>query len=82
MLRERPDDADALDTLGLLYHHQGLLARAEATLRRALDSDPGHAEARTHLRAVTAALQKRRAPEKACPPERLGLVARLLSIGR
>ena len=68
MLRETPDDADALDTLGLLYHRQGLLARADATLRRALDSDPGHVEARTHLRAVIAALQKRRAPEEARPP--------------
>ena len=82
MLRETPDDADALDTLGLLYHRQGLLARAEATLRRALDSDPGHVEARTHLREVIAALQKRRAPEEARPPERRGLVARMRSIGR
>lgn len=82
MLRETPDDADALATLGLLYHHQGLLARADATLRRALHSDPGHVEARTHLRAVTAALQKRRAPEEARPPERRGFVARMLSIGQ
>jgi len=82
MLREAPDDADALDTLGLLYHRQGLLARAESTLRRALDSDPGHAEARTHLREVIAALQERRAPEEARPPERRGLVARMLSIRR
>jgi hypothetical protein len=56
-----------------------LLKRLE---RQALDSEPGHAEARTHLRAVTAAQQKRRAPEEACLPERRGLVARLLSIGR
>jgi tetratricopeptide (TPR) repeat protein len=82
MLGETPDDADALTTLGALYHREGLMARAEATLRRALASDPGHAEARIHLRAVTAALKRRRAPEEAPPPERRGLVARLLSIGR
>ena len=82
MLRETPDDADALTTLGVLYHREGLMARAEATLHRALASDPGHVEARIHLRAATAARKRRRAPEEAPPPERRGLVARMLSIGR
>jgi tetratricopeptide (TPR) repeat protein len=82
ILHESPDDAEALTTLGALYHREGLMARAEATLRRALDSDPGHGEARTHLRAVTAALEVRRAHEAARPPERRGFVARLLSFAR
>jgi tetratricopeptide (TPR) repeat protein len=82
MLHESPRDADALTTLGALYHGEGLLARAEATLRRALDSDPGHAEARAHLRAVRVALDRRRAPEAAAPPEARSLVARLLSLAR
>jgi tetratricopeptide (TPR) repeat protein len=82
MLRVTPHDAEALAILGALYHREGLTARAEAALRRALDSDPGHAEARIQLRAVTAALQRRRATEEARPAERRSLVARLLSFAR
>jgi hypothetical protein len=82
MLRESPGDADALTVMGALYHREGLLARAEATLRRALDSPPGHAEARAQLRSVTATLDRRRAPEGAPPPGGRGLVARLLSLAR
>jgi Flp pilus assembly protein TadD len=82
ILRESPDDGEALATLGDLYHREGLLARAEATLARAVRSDPGNREARTRLRAVAAALEERRAREEGRPPERRGLVARLLSFAR
>ncbi len=82
MLGETPDDADALATLGVLYHHEGLLARAEATLLRALAADPGQVEAGLHLRAVRAAREGDRTPGQKETPERRGLVARLLSIGR
>jgi tetratricopeptide (TPR) repeat protein len=79
MVRESPHDAEALATLGAFYHREGLVARAEATLRRALATDPRHVEARAYLRAVTAARRKRDAPEEERGPERRGLVARLLS---
>jgi hypothetical protein len=82
MLRESPEDADALTILGALYHREGLMTRAQATLRRALEADPGHTEARLHLRAVTAALERRRAHEETRPRERPGLVARLLAFAR
>jgi tetratricopeptide (TPR) repeat protein len=82
MLAEKPDDADALAMLGVLYHREGLLARAEATLVRALAADPGRMEARLHLRAVRAARVGDRTPGRKEPPERRGLVARMLSIGR
>ena len=62
MLGEKPNDADALATLGVLYHREGLLARAEATLLRALAADPGQVEARLHLRAVRAARVGDRTP--------------------
>ena len=82
MLAAKPDDADALATLGVLYHREGLLARAEATLVKALSADPGHVEARLHLRAVRAARVGERTPGRRESPERRGLVARMLSIGR
>jgi hypothetical protein len=82
MLAEKPDDADALAMLGVLYHREGLLARAEATLLRALAADPGQGEARLHLRAVRAARVGGRTPGRKESPERRGFVARMLSIGR
>ena len=82
ILRESPCDPEALTTLGALYLREGLLTRAESTLRRALDADPRDGEARANLRAVTAALADRRAREDGRPPERRGLVARLLSFAR
>ena len=82
ILRESPAEAEALAILGALYHREGLLARAEATLRRALASDPGHLEAQKHLRSVGTALEKRRTPVAAPETGRPGLVARLLSLGR
>jgi tetratricopeptide (TPR) repeat protein len=80
LVAEDPADAEALALLGALYHREGLLSRADATLRRALAVDPGHAEAQIHLRAVTEALKKRRDP--VASPSRPGLLARLLSIAR
>jgi tetratricopeptide (TPR) repeat protein len=82
MLRVTPHDAEALAILGALYHREGLMARAEAALRRALAADPGNAEARIQLRAVTAALQRRRAPEESLPAGPRSLVSRLLSFAR
>jgi len=82
MLRQSPDDAETLATLGALYLHEGLLARAETTLRRALDSDPRNREAQAHLREVAAAIAERQAGQDARPPERRGLVARLFSFAR
>jgi tetratricopeptide (TPR) repeat protein len=82
MLRESPHDAETLAILGAFYHREGLMVRARAMLRRALVLDPGHVEARTHLRAVTAALERRRAREETRPTERPSLAARLLSFIR
>jgi thioredoxin-like negative regulator of GroEL len=81
LLRDAPGDAEALAILGALYHREGLLARADATLRRALASDPGHQEARIQHRAVTAVIERRRAAASERPVRR-GLVARLLSFAR
>jgi uncharacterized protein HemY len=82
MLRESPRDAEAFVLLGALYHREGLMARAEATLRRALEADPENEEARAHLRAVTVALERRRASEDAPPRKARSLVSRLLSFSR
>jgi thioredoxin-like negative regulator of GroEL len=81
MVRENPYDADALALQGAFYRREGLLSRAEATLRRALAACPGHAAARAELQDVTRALARRCEP--APPPlARRGIVARILSIGR
>jgi len=48
VLKEEPDNLDALLQLGRIYKGQGLRSRALGTLRRALELDPAHAEAR-HL---------------------------------
>jgi cytochrome c-type biogenesis protein CcmH/NrfG len=82
MLRETPDDADALASLGTLYFQRGLLARAEATLLRALAADSGQVETRLHVRAARSARERDRTPNQGQPPERRGVVARLLSMGR
>ena len=46
MLREEPDNLDALLQLGRIYKGQGLRSRAFSTLRRVLDLQPAHEEAR------------------------------------
>jgi hypothetical protein len=48
VLREEPDNLDALLHLGRIYKGQGLRSRALSTLRRVLELNPAHAEAR-HL---------------------------------
>jgi hypothetical protein len=47
VLREEPDHRDALLQLGKIYKGQGLRSRALSTLRRVLDLDPAHEEARS-----------------------------------
>jgi len=47
VLREEPDNVDALLQLGRIYRGQGLRSRALSTLRRALDLDPTREETRT-----------------------------------
>jgi Flp pilus assembly protein TadD len=79
MLQERPDAAEALVLQASLYHREGLLARAESTLRRALASDPGHAGAKAQLGAVIAARQRSGVPQLAKPTRKSGLLARLLA---
>jgi hypothetical protein len=81
MLAEDPRDVDALALLGGLYHREGLVARAEGTLRHALAADPGHTEARILMRAVRAERGRR---EDAPPTRetRQSRVRRLLSLGR
>ena len=78
MLQDKPDDAEALVLQASLYRREALLARAESTLRRALASDPGHAEAKAQLRAVSA-LRQRSVPQLAQPTRTSGLLARLLA---
>ena len=46
VLREEPDNLDALVQLGRIYKGQGLRSRALSTLRRVLELNPAHAEAR------------------------------------
>jgi hypothetical protein len=46
VLREEPDNLDALLQLGRIYKGQGLRSRALSTLRRVLDLDPAREEAR------------------------------------
>ena len=48
VLREEPDNLDALLQLGRIYKGQGLRSRALSTLRRVLELSPAHGEAR-HL---------------------------------
>lgn len=54
LLDARPADAELLTILGRLYLREGLLARAQFALKKALDHDPAHADARVTLRAVEA----------------------------
>jgi Flp pilus assembly protein TadD len=78
ILRDDPRDAEALTLLGTFFRREGLLARAEVLLARAVLADPGNARARSDLREVRLALQRRREPAPT-PGEGRGLVARLLS---
>ena len=77
LIDECPEDAEALSLLGAVYRHEGLLSRAEATLRRALAADPGLSEARSMLRAVSREREATRSSEAVPAPPRPGLVMRL-----
>ncbi len=79
-IREHPSDAEALTILGTTYFRQGLLARAEANLTRAVAADPGNAAARSALSAVRTALANRRVPAENAG--RFAFVGRLLGIER
>jgi len=79
MVQEAPGDADALALQGTLFHQEGLLARAESTLARALASDPGHTIARTQMRAVRAARARLTNVNAEPKPEKTRLLARLLA---
>jgi tetratricopeptide (TPR) repeat protein len=81
IVREQPSNAEALRLLGTLYSRDGLLARAESTLARAVEADPGHLQARANLRAVRATLQQRSA-SKERKTDGGGLFARLLAMAR
>lgn len=78
MTQEDPSNADALTLLGGLYLREGLLARAEATLARALALDPGNAEAREGLRTLRARLGTGRSADVEPAPS-LGRLAQLFS---
>ena len=62
-----PTNTEALTILGGVYYREGLLARARATLVRALASDPSHAEASAALRLVQSALEHRTNQESPDP---------------
>ncbi len=76
ILRDEPSNAEALTLLGTLYLREGLLARAESTLVRAVAAAPGHTQALAKLLAVRASLHERSAPETR-QPRGGGLRARL-----
>lgn len=59
ILHEQPRDAEALVILARLYARDGLLARAEQTLRHALEAAPVHMEAQLLLSAVRTARARR-----------------------
>jgi hypothetical protein len=65
LIAERPDDAEALALLGTVYRREGLLARAESLLKRALAADPRLGETRSALRAVQAERAEGRAARSA-----------------
>jgi hypothetical protein len=79
--QEDPECAEALAMLGGVYRSQGLLARSEATLARALVLEPENPEARSAIRAVRAALEAGRTPAPD-PARGQGLVTRLFSMRR
>ncbi len=81
IVREEPSNAEALTLLGTLYSREGLLARAESTLARAVAADPRHAGARASLVAVRETVRQH-AASKGRQTHGGGLFARLLSKGR
>ena len=78
MVQKDPSDVEALTALGTLYLKEGLLARADATLVRAMKADPSRAETRRQLSAVRSRLDSQDAPEPESRPRRR-LAVRLFS---
>lgn len=79
LVEEQPQDAEALALLGTLYRTEGLLARAETMLARALAADSGLGSVRATLREVQAEREARAAEKaQAAPPPRRGLWKRFL----
>jgi tetratricopeptide (TPR) repeat protein len=79
LLDECPEDAEALALLGILYHREGLLSRAESMLLRALQIDPSQPDARGGLRRVQKDRERAGASNRPPDRERQGLLARLLA---
>jgi tetratricopeptide (TPR) repeat protein len=73
LIEEQPCDVEALTLLGAVYRREGLLARAEALLKRALAADPARSEARRELLGVRAARAEAGAgrPSVPSPPSAL-----------
>jgi tetratricopeptide (TPR) repeat protein len=79
MVQETPGDAEALALQGALFLREGLLARAESTLGRALASDPGNAAACAQMRAVRAARERVTRVSAEPKQAKTRLLARLLA---
>ena len=79
IVREEPSNAEALTLLATLYLRDGLLARAESTLTRALAADAGYSPAREKLREVREAVRQRSA-SKEQKTHGGGLFARLVAM--
>ena len=54
VIREDPQNVDAHFHLAAIYRAGNLKSRAQASLRRVLELDPGHVEARVQLQALDA----------------------------
>jgi tetratricopeptide (TPR) repeat protein len=52
VVRDAPENAEAQFQLGKLYQQAGLAQRARAALRKALELNPGHGEAKDALQAL------------------------------
>jgi len=72
--RDAPENLEALLLLAEIYRMQRLTTRAAGTLRRLLELDPGHKEAREQLAALTAA-------ESGAKASRGGLLKKLFPRG-
>ena len=62
LIHLRPPTAEILDNLGTLYAQTGRYDEAVATLKKALDLDPQHRNARHNLEAIQTFLQKQNSP--------------------
>lgn len=79
LVDECPEDAEALALLGVLYYREGLLSRAESTLKRALEADPRQPDGCAALLQVQKERRKADTSDQPRDPGRPGLLARLLA---